>query len=198
MYACTYTEFTLIIMISHKHSHITIHTLFFNAVDLLSKFNETLVMATTTDSSIEVSCEMRAFIRPDSSFIWEGPDGHRITSGRKYRITFSNGSNDAAADGSHALVPSRVSTLTVHDPEKSDQGVYTCSVAGTNKTIELMIMVKDGDIQTDPATTTLQLGMYTAEESLSRGESSVYKYTSYTALMLAIVTSAGVLLSLNI
>lgn len=111
-------------------------------VDLLSKFNETVVMATTADSTVELSCEMRAFIRPDSSLIWEGPDNQRLIGGtEKYQITFSNGSSDTAVNGT--LVPSRVSTLTILNPEKSDQGVYTCSIIGTNKTIDLLIMIND-------------------------------------------------------
>ncbi len=109
-------------------------------------------MATTADSTVELSCEMRAFIRPDSSLIWEGPDNQRLTGGTgKYQITFSNGSSNAAVNGALQLVPSRVSTLTVHDPEKSDQGVYTCSVMDSNKTIDLVITINDA--KTTPVTT---------------------------------------------
>ena len=121
-------------------------------VDLSSKFNETIVTATTSDSTVKLSCEMSAFIRPDNFLIWEGPDNQVLTSGTgKYQITFSNGSSDMAVDGSGTLVPSRVSTLTVYNPAKSDQGVYTCSVMGTNKTVDLVIMIND--VKISPATT---------------------------------------------
>ena len=95
---------------------------------------------------------MSAFIRPDSSLIWEGPHNQILTSGTgKYQITFSNGSSDTAVDGSGTLVPSRVSTLTIYNPTKSDHGVYTCSVMGTNKTVDLVIKINDA--KTNPATT---------------------------------------------
>lgn len=112
-----------------------------------------MVMATTSDATVELSCEMSAFIRPDSSLIWEGPDNQILTDGTKYQITFSNGSSNTAVDGSGRLVPSRVSTLTVSNPDKSDQGVYTCSIMGTNATIDLVIMINDTNTSTIPATT---------------------------------------------
>ena len=134
--------------------------------DLSSKFNETLVMATTSDSTVELSCEMSAFIRPDSSLIWEGPHNQILTSGiGKYQITFSNGSSDTAVDGSGTLAPSRVSTLTISNPAKSDQGVYTCSVMGTNKTVDLVIMINDA--KTSPATT-VSLDLSTETEASTR------------------------------
>ncbi len=105
------------------------------------------------DSSVARHCEMRAFIRPDSFLIWEGPGDQRITGEtEKYRITFSSGSRDTAANGSGTLVPSRVSTLTIYDPEKSDQGVYTCTIMGTNNTIDLVVMINDANTTVTPAT----------------------------------------------
>ncbi len=122
-------------------------------------------MATTADSTVELSCEMSAFIRPDSSLIWEGPDNQRLTGGTgKYQITFSNGSSDTAVNGT--LVPSRVSTLTVSNPDRSDQGVYTCSIMGTNKTIDLMIMINDMNATSATVTASLDDGSE-SEASLS-------------------------------
>ncbi len=163
---------------THTHTHTHTHY----SVDLSSKFNETIVMATTADSTVELSCEMRAFIRPDSSLIWEGPDNQRLTGGTgKYQITFSNGSSNAAVNGTLQLVPSRVSTLTVYDPEKSDQGVYTCSIMNSNKTIDLVMMINDA--KTAPAT---------IEKVKSSSKSGLYYMT--TAAVLMIITSTGVLL----
>ena len=110
-------------------------------------------MATMDESTIALCCEMRAFIRPDSSLIWEGPGGQRISGGTgKHQITFSDGSPNAAANGFVLLVPSRVSTLTITNPEPSDAGTYTCSVMGTSEavTIELdtNILTTDLDINT--------------------------------------------------
>ena len=129
----------------HAHTH--------NSVDLSSKYNETIVMATTSDASVKLSCEMSAFIPPDSSLVWEGPDNQILANGTKYQITFSNGSRYTAVDGSGGLVPSRVSTLTISNPDKSDRGVYTCSIMGTNATIDLVIMINDATTSTVPATT---------------------------------------------
>ena len=110
-------------------------------------------MGTTSDASVQLSCEMSAFIRPDTSLIWEGPDNQILANGTKYQITFSNGSRYTAVDGSGGLVPSRVSTLTISNPDKSDQGVYTCSIMGTNATIDLVITINDANTSTVPATT---------------------------------------------
>ena len=99
-------------------------------------------MATVDDSAVALECEMRAFIRPDSSLIWEGPGGRRITGGTsKHQITFSDGSPGTAANGSGVLVPSRVSMLTITNPEPSDTGMYTCSVMGTTEAVTMELTV---------------------------------------------------------
>ena len=98
-------------------------------------------MATMNDSTIALYCEMRAFIRPDSFLIWEGPGGQRINGTDKYQIIFSNGSPNVAANGGGVLVPSRVSTLTITNPEPSDAGTYTCSVNGTDQAVAIELVV---------------------------------------------------------
>ena len=120
--------------------------------------NDSIVVATTDDASTEMSCEMGAFIRPDSSLIWEGPGGERITPGRtnKHQITFTNGSPDAAVNGSFMLFPSRLCTLIISNPEPSDNGTYTCSVVGTDQavTIELVVLNNASTTVTPTASTT--------------------------------------------
>ena len=102
------------------------------------KFNSTMNDGTVA----ALHCEMRAFIRPDSSLIWEGPDGQRITDGmEKYEITFSDGSPDSAANGSNLLVPSRISTLTIINPEPSDAGTYACTVINETTTVTIDLLV---------------------------------------------------------
>ena len=98
-------------------------------------------MVTNTDeNSVELSCEMKAFIRPDSFFIWEGPGGQIVNGTSKHQITFTSGLPlEAVDDGS--LVPSRVSTLTIFNPEPSDAGTYTCSVVGTNQAVTIELLV---------------------------------------------------------
>jgi hypothetical protein len=99
-------------------------------------------MATVDDSTVVLECEMRAYIRPDSSLIWEGPGGRTIAGGTgKHQITFSNGSPGTAANGSAVAVPSRVSTLVISNPEPSDAGTYTCSVMGTTEAVTMELTV---------------------------------------------------------
>ena len=118
-------------------------------------------MATLNDSTIALYCEMREFIRPDSSLIWEGPGSQGITGGTgKHQITFSNGAPESAANGGGVLVPSRVSTLTITHPEPSDAGTYTCSVNSTSEAVIIELMVNGTnridttDINTTDANTT--------------------------------------------
>ena len=190
-------------LLVHACTHISILI-----VELLSKFNETVVMATTADSTVELSCEMRAFIRPDSSLIWEGPDNQRLIDGtRKYQITFSNGASNTAVNGTS--VPSRVSTLTILNPDKSDQGVYTCSVMGTNKTIDLLVMINnmkattpsvtatsdEVSIRTDATTTRAMVdGVGTTPKVRSNAAKSWYCYVN--TLSSFVVMSTGVLFQL--
>ena len=114
-----------------------------HAVELLSNSSTVTVVSTMDDlSTVALYCEMRAFIRPDSSLIWEGPGGRRITDEmEKYEITFSDGSPEAAANGRISLVPSRVSTLTITNLEPSDAGTYTCSVTGTTEAVTMELIV---------------------------------------------------------
>ena len=102
-------------------------------------------LSTVNDSMVVLECEMRAFIRPDSSLIWEGPDGQRIAGGTgKHQITFSDGSPMTAANGSGELVPSRVSTLVISNSEPSDAGTYTCRVLGVSNAVVTIDLLVDG------------------------------------------------------
>ena len=100
------------------------------------------VNATIDDGVVVLECEMRAYIRPDSSLIWEGPGGQRIAGGTgKHQITFSDGSQGTAANGSAELVPSRVSTLVISNPEPSDTVTYTCRVLGVTNPVAIDLLV---------------------------------------------------------
>ena len=107
--------------------------------------NISAVNATMDDSTVALECEMRAYIRPDSSLIWEGPGDQRIVSGTdKHQITFSDGSQGTAAKGSGALVPSRVSILVISNSEPSDTGTYTCRVVGVTNAVVAIDLLVDG------------------------------------------------------
>ena len=103
------------------------------------------VNATMNDSMVALECEMKAFIRTDSSLIWERPGGQRITNGTgKHQITFSDGSPSTAANGGGELVPSRVSTLVISNPEPSDAGTYTCRVLDVTDAVVTIDLLVDG------------------------------------------------------
>ena len=105
-------------------------------------------MTTMDDSTIELQCEMRAYIRPDSFLMWEGPGGRSITGGTgKHQIMFSDGSPGAAANGGALVVPSRVSTLIITNPEPSDAGTYTCTVMGTTAAVTMELTVNGSSSQ---------------------------------------------------
>ena len=108
-------------------------------------------MTTMNDTdTIALYCEMRAYIRPDSSLVWEGPGGQRITGGTgKHQITFSDRTSSVAVNGSGVHVPSRVSTLIITNPEPSDAGTYTCSVMGTSKAVTIELVVNGRNIILD-------------------------------------------------
>ena len=134
------------------------------------------VNATMNDSMVVLECEMRAFIRPDSSLIWEGPGGQRIAGGTgKYQITFSDGSPMTAANGGGVLVPSRVSTLVISNPEPSDAGTYTCRVVGvTNAAVAIDLLVDGirGIETTDIIDTDTTIGSDTAQTESTTASSS--------------------------
>ena len=146
--------------------------------------NDSITVATTDDTSTEMSCEMGAFIRPDSSLIWEGPGGQRITGGtNKHQIIFTNGSPDSAVNSSFVLVPSRLSTLTISNPEPSDNGTYTCSVVGTDQAITVELVVLNG------AGTTESTNQNTASSTIRRDSSEIV-VGSMTAVLGLLAISA--------
>ena len=105
------------------------------------------VTALSTDNSVELTCEMSGFIRPDESLTWVGPEGQIIMSG----ISFSNNASspEAAADGSDVLVPSRISTLVISNPVASDSGNYTCRINETLQSVTIELFV-NGSVTRDP------------------------------------------------
>ena len=159
-------------------------------------------MATMDDSTIVLYCEMRAFIRPDSSLIWEGPVGQGILTGGtgKHQITFSDGAPNSAANGGGVLVPSRVSSLTITNPEPSDAGTYTCSVMGTSETVTIELMmngtnrIDTTDINTTDANTTD--GLQTTSITINNGmqQPTVIILGSMTAILAGLLVITAVVI----
>lgn len=114
----------------------------------LQPINSTVVKTVENlDDTAELSCEMSAFIRPDLTLIWKGPQGQRIANSRlgktKYRISFTDGRPEAAVNGSVALAPSRVSTLSILNLKASDTGNYTCQVLGSREVATISLLVSE-------------------------------------------------------
>lgn len=134
-------------------------------MQLLSNTTEDRVHASSKDASVELACEMRQYIRPDNFLTWEGPGGQTITSGTiRHQIIFTDGLPDEAANGSFHVVPSRISTLVISNPEPADTGTYTCRVMGTSQVVDIQLVVNGFD--TTQSGTTSKLYMQEGGKSL--------------------------------
>ena len=95
-------------------------------------------------SSVEMSCEMSDYIRPDNQLQWI-KDGQLIVSGQNRKtITFTNGTRDGQIGGS-TIGSSRLSTLTISNPVLSDSGTYTCRVMAANESVDIQLQVQDSN-----------------------------------------------------
>ena len=119
-------------------------------MELLSNSAEEKVQASSQDDNVELACEMRKYVRSDNFLMWEGPGSQTITNGiNRRQIVFTDGSPNQAANGSVNLVPSRVSTLVISNPEPADAGTYTCRVMGTSQAVTIQLVV-NGSVSADP------------------------------------------------
>ena len=127
---------------------------FYFAVELQSNVNGNRLVASSSDVSVELACEMSGFIRPDDSLTWVGPTGQTIVSGsNRHQITYTDGASlQGAANGSEDLVPTRVSTLRISNPEPSDTGNYTCRVSEAFQAVAIELIV-NGSLSADSTTT---------------------------------------------
>ena len=121
-------------------------------MQLLANAAEDRGNTSSNDASVELACEMRQYIRPDYFLTWEGPGGQTTSGTNRYQIIFTNGSPNEAANGKTNLIPSRVSTLVISNPEPADVGTYTCRVMGTSQAVAIELAV-DGSDTTESGTT---------------------------------------------
>ena len=115
-------------------------------MQLLPSTTEDRIHASSIDASVQLACEMRQYIRPDIFLTWDGPGSQTITSGiNRHQIIFTDGSPNEAANGNANLVPARVSTLVISNPEPADAGSYTCRVMGTSQVVAIELVVNGPD-----------------------------------------------------
>ena len=95
-------------------------------------------------TEVELSCEMSLYLRPDEDLQWF-KDGERIVSGNRYIIIYTNGSRNRGQFGGTALVPTRVSTLIISEPQLSDSATYTCAIQDTVQSQNIALTVEESN-----------------------------------------------------
>ena len=162
----------------------------------LQPVSSTVVTATKA-SNTELSCEMSAFIREDSSLVWEGPGGKRIPHlSDKYQIIYLNGTPNASVNGTIPLAPSRLSTLAISDLDPSDTGNYTCRILNTNQASTVRLEVTSNSSTTsmssesDILPSSTNLGMVDTTTTIATGTGSAL---GTTGLLVAVIV--GLLVS---
>ena len=97
--------------------------------------------AYSNESEVELQCEMTLYIRPDEDLQWFS-GSMVISSGTNRRtISYHNGTADAAQNGGNAIIPGRVSVLTISNPQQSDSGMYSCRILGTEQSADIQLSV---------------------------------------------------------
>ena len=143
---------------------LSLHSIFI--VELLTNTTGNRVLAFSKDATVELACEMRQYIRPDNFLMWQGPGSQIITNGTsRHQLVFTDGSPNEAANGNANLVPSRISTLVISNPEPADTGTYTCTVVGTSQVVAIQLEVHASD--TTVSGTTCKLSAQGSGESCS-------------------------------
>lgn len=93
-------------------------------------------------TEVKLSCEMSEYIRPDEDLQWFRGD-QLISNGAKHTIMYENGSGQGQIGGTE-LGPSRLSTLTISEPQVIDSGSYTCAIRGTGQSRTFELIVEGG------------------------------------------------------
>ena len=91
-----------------------------------------------------LSCEMHGFIRSDSDFLWM-KGNETLENNDRITIEVVDGTAMRGQFGGTEPVVSRVSSLMIADAEESDEGIYTCFVAGTEveESVQLTVNLSD-------------------------------------------------------
>ena len=99
--------------------------------------------AHTSDSKVELACEMTLYVRADEDLQWFR-DSEMIVNGTcRYTVSYRNGLTEAALNGGNVTIPGRVLVLTISNPQLSDSGTYTCRILGTEQSANVQLSVED-------------------------------------------------------
>ena len=101
------------------------------------------VTSHTSDSKVELGCEMTLFIRSDEDLQWFRGSEMIVSGTGRYTASYRNGLAGAAQNGGNVTVPGRVSVLTISYPQQSDSGTYTCRILGTEQSADVQLSVED-------------------------------------------------------
>ena len=112
-------------------------------VELTTNFSE--LVTYDNETQVELKCEMSLYLRPDDHLQWFR-GGQLIASGtERYTITYSNGTSEPPGQfGESTVGPSRVSTLTISEPQLADSGTYTCAIIDTDQAEDFQLTVQKG------------------------------------------------------
>jgi len=114
--------------------------------------NGSSVTAYSSDSEVELQCEMTLYIRADEDLQWFN-GSMMITSGTNRRtVSYHNGTAGAAQNGGSNIIPGRVSVLTISNPQQSDSGTYSCRILGTEQSADIQLNVMPTQQNTLPPT----------------------------------------------
>lgn len=90
----------------------------------------------------ELTCEMSLYLRPDEDLQWF-KDGELINGTERHNISYSYVSGKGQSGG-RTTGPSRLTKLTISEPQLADSGVYTCAIRGTDQSEDIQLTIVQG------------------------------------------------------
>ena len=104
--------------------------------------NENIVTAHRNDTQVELECEMNLFIRPDEDLQWFRGSEMIVSGTNRHTVSYRNGSAEVVVNVTTFNISSRVSVLTISNPQLSDSGTYTCRILGTEQSADVQLSLE--------------------------------------------------------